>query len=119
MPTVGDIVQVMESHYPPELAESWDKVGLSVGDPDDTVKKIAFALDPTLDVVREAIDAGAQMLITHHPLLLKGINSLLPRVRRGASSTRRLAMAWRFSPRTPTPTRLAPVSTTNLPGSSG
>lgn len=74
MPTVGDIVQVMESHYPPELAESWDKVGLSVGDPDVAVKKIAFALDPTLDVVREAIDAGAQMLITHHPLLLKGIN---------------------------------------------
>ncbi|EEI62246.1 Nif3-like dinuclear metal center hexameric protein [Corynebacterium glucuronolyticum] len=74
MPTVGDIVRVMEAHYPPRLAESWDKVGLSVGDPEEQVTKVAFALDPTLDVVRAALDADAQMLITHHPLLLKGVN---------------------------------------------
>ncbi|MDK7214099.1 Nif3-like dinuclear metal center hexameric protein [Corynebacterium pyruviciproducens] len=74
MPTVGDIVRVMDSHYPPRLAEEWDKVGLSVGDPADTVTKVAFALDPTYGVVKAAIDSGAQMLITHHPLLLKGVN---------------------------------------------
>ena len=74
MPTVEDIVRVMDSHYPPRLAEEWDKVGLSVGDPADTVTKVAFALDPTYEVVKAAIDSGAQMLITHHPLLLKGVN---------------------------------------------
>ena len=74
--TVADICAAMEAAYPPHLAESWDKVGLAVGDPQAEVTRVAFALDPTGSVVEEAAARGCQMLITHHPLLLRGVNYL-------------------------------------------
>lgn len=71
MTTVADIRTVMERAYPPHLAESWDKVGLICGDPDATVNRVAFALDCTQAVAERAVELGAQMLIVHHPLLLR------------------------------------------------
>lgn len=76
MTTVADIRTVMERAYPPHLAESWDKVGLICGDPDATVNRVAFALDCTQAVAERAVELGAQMLIVHHPLLLRGVNSV-------------------------------------------
>lgn len=74
--TVGEIRAVMEQAYPPHLAESWDKVGLICGDPSAEVTKVAFALDCTQAVAERAVESGAQLLIIHHPLLLRGVHSV-------------------------------------------
>lgn len=74
--TVGDVVRVMEEAYPPHLAESWDAVGLICGDPAEAVSKVAFALDCTDAVVDAALAAGAEMLVVHHPLLLRGVTGV-------------------------------------------
>ncbi|WP_165164192.1 Nif3-like dinuclear metal center hexameric protein [Corynebacterium qintianiae] len=74
--TVADVVAALESAYPPELAEDWDQVGLICGDPADEVRKVAFALDCTQDVAERAVELGAQMLVVHHPLLLRGVSSV-------------------------------------------
>ncbi|MDU0479233.1 Nif3-like dinuclear metal center hexameric protein [Staphylococcus chromogenes] len=76
MTTVADIRGCMERAYPPHLAEPWDKVGLICGDPSDEVSKVVFALDCTQEVAQRAVDLGAQMLIVHHPLLLRGVTSV-------------------------------------------
>lgn len=74
--TVADVRTAMDAAYPPALAESWDKVGLICGDPQDEVRRIALALDCTDEVADRAIASGAQMLVVHHPLLLRGVNSV-------------------------------------------
>lgn len=74
--TVADVLAAMDAAYPPALAESWDKVGLICGDPQDEVRRIALALDCTDEVADRAIASGAQMLVVHHPLLLRGVNSV-------------------------------------------
>ena len=76
MTTVADIVAVLETAYPPALAEDWDSVGLICGDPEDQVTRTAFALEATDAVVEEALDAEAEMLVVHHPLLLRGVDSV-------------------------------------------
>ncbi|MGG5171479.1 Nif3-like dinuclear metal center hexameric protein [Pseudarthrobacter sp. J1738] len=74
--TLGEILLAVEELWPESLAESWDKVGLVSGHPGQEIKKICFAVDPTSAVIEDAIAAGADLLITHHPLLLKGVNSV-------------------------------------------
>lgn len=76
MTTVGDIRSILDTAYPPALAESWDSVGLICGDPADEVHKVAFALDCTQAVAEEAVRLGAQMLVVHHPLLMRGVTSV-------------------------------------------
>lgn len=75
-PVLSDVLVAVEELWPESLAEEWDKVGLVVGRPDADVERIMFAVDPTLEVIDEALEWGAQLLITHHPLLLKGVNSV-------------------------------------------
>ncbi|HRW20037.1 MAG TPA: Nif3-like dinuclear metal center hexameric protein [Dermatophilaceae bacterium] len=74
--TLREAVEAIEGLYPPGTAMSWDRVGLVTGDPDQQVQHIRLALDPTLAVVQEAIADGADLLLTHHPLLLRGIHSV-------------------------------------------
>lgn len=74
--TVGDICQVMDRAYPPHLAEDWDSVGLICGRREAAVNHVAFALDCTDEVAQAAISAGVDMLIVHHPLLLRGVDSV-------------------------------------------
>lgn len=81
--TVADVVAALEAAYPPQLAESWDQVGLICGDPDAAVTKVAFALDCTLEVAQAAVDAGAQLLVVHHPLLLRGVHSVAANTPKG------------------------------------
>lgn len=76
MLTVADVVGWFEDAYPPALAESWDRVGLSVGDPDAPVSRILFAVDVTDEVVTQAAGWGADLIVAHHPLLLRGVHSL-------------------------------------------
>lgn len=76
MTTLGEILGVLESAYPLEWAESWDRAGLVVGDRGAQVRRILLAVDPTLAVAREALAQRAQLLVTHHPLLLRGASFL-------------------------------------------
>lgn len=75
-PTLGQILLAVEELWPESLAEEWDEVGLVAGHPAAAVSRIMFAVDPTLDVIEEAIEWGADLLIAHHPLLLKGVTSV-------------------------------------------
>lgn len=68
---VTDVIGIMESIAPSFLAEDWDNVGLQVGQGDWPVRCIWVALDPTPDVMDAACRAGADLLITHHPLIFK------------------------------------------------
>lgn len=74
--TVGHIVNLLEGLYPPGTAEDWDKVGLVCGRRDAEVRTVLFAVDPVAEVVDQAIQLGADLLITHHPLLLRGVSSI-------------------------------------------
>ena len=75
-PTLGDVLLAVEELWPASLAEPWDEVGPVVGRPERPVTRIMFAVDPTLEVIADAISRGTQLLITHHPLLLKPVNSV-------------------------------------------
>lgn len=81
----------LERLYPPETAASWDRVGLVSGDLDQPVSLVHLAVDPTLAVIDEARAAGADLLITHHPLLLRGVHSVATTSAKGASITSLIA----------------------------
>jgi dinuclear metal center YbgI/SA1388 family protein len=75
-PTLADVVAVLDDHYPPSTAESWDAVGLVCGDPTAEVRRVLFAIDPVAAVADEAIDGGYQLLVTHHPLFLRAVHGV-------------------------------------------
>jgi dinuclear metal center YbgI/SA1388 family protein len=74
MPALKDVVDLLHGWYPPATADSWDAVGLVLGDPGARVDKVMFAVDPVLPVAREAADWGADLLVVHHPLFLKPVH---------------------------------------------
>ncbi len=76
MPTLSELVDLLHSWYPPATADSWDAVGLVAGDPDQDVRKVLFAVDPVLPVAQEAAEWGAQLLVVHHPLFLRGVHGV-------------------------------------------
>ena len=55
MPNVADLCDLLDRHFPPDTADSWDSVGLICGDPAATVSRVLFGLDPTIAVIHEAI----------------------------------------------------------------
>ena len=73
---VKQIMQMLEELCPGSFAMSWDNVGLLVGRSDKEVKTIALALDATSEVIGQAVKLGADMLITHHPLLFSGVKNV-------------------------------------------
>lgn len=77
MTTVGDIYAYMNTLAPLHMKMDWDNVGLLCGDPADEVTKVLIALDPFAHVCREAVEAGAQLLITHHPLIFHPVKALV------------------------------------------
>ena len=76
--SVAQVVAALEGRYPLELAAEWDAVGLVCGDPSAPVSRVLFAVDPVMSVVDEARDIGADMIVTHHPLFLRGVHSVAP-----------------------------------------
>ncbi|MDT0164233.1 Nif3-like dinuclear metal center hexameric protein [Actinotalea sp. AC32] len=82
--TLADVVALLDRRFPPGTAESWDAVGTVCGDPDQPVRKVLLAVDPTLAVVDEAVDWGADLLLTHHPLLLRAVHSVAATTFKGA-----------------------------------
>ncbi len=75
-PTVGDVLLAIEELWPESLAEDWDKVGLVAGRSGKRADRILFTVDPTAAVLDEALDWGATMIVSHHPLLLKPVSSV-------------------------------------------
>jgi len=76
IPSVKDILNLLNEIAPFDLAEEWDNSGLQIGSPDHQVRKMLIALDPTLEAVQEALSKKAQLLLTHHPLIFKTISSI-------------------------------------------
>lgn len=74
--TIAEVGSVVERLWPVSGAESWDAPGLVTGDPSAPVTRIHLAVDAVADSVDEAISLGAQLLLVHHPLLLRGITSV-------------------------------------------
>ena len=74
--TLREVVALLDGWYDPAWAESWDAVGLVTGDPDQPVGTVLFAVDPAPEVVREAREWGADLLVVHHPLLLTPVHSM-------------------------------------------
>ncbi|OJX70300.1 MAG: Nif3-like dinuclear metal center hexameric protein [Micrococcales bacterium 73-13] len=74
--TVAEIAAVAESLWPAAGAESWDAVGLVSGDPAASATRVLLAVDAVAATVDEAIELGADLLLTHHPLLLRGVTSV-------------------------------------------
>ncbi len=73
---LGDVTGLLDTWYDPRWAESWDKVGLVCGDPEQEVRRILLAVDPSPAVVAEALDWGADLVLVHHPLLLTPVSSV-------------------------------------------
>ena len=76
MTALRQVVSVVETLYPLRYAESWDAPGLIVGEPGADVGLVAFAADPTMAVIDEAIERGADLLICHHPLLFRSVHAV-------------------------------------------
>lgn len=74
---VKDVVDVLERLAPPSLAEPWDNVGLMIGNLDQRVTTVFVCLDVTSDNVQRAIDCGADLIISHHPLIFTSINRIV------------------------------------------
>ena len=70
MPTVAAIAAFLEQLAPFRLAEDWDNVGLLVGDGDRDVTKLMTCLTVTPASAAEAVEAGAELIVTHHPMPL-------------------------------------------------
>jgi dinuclear metal center YbgI/SA1388 family protein len=76
VPRVAELRMVLEQWYDPRRAESWDAVGLVCGDPDDNVGHVLLAVDAVPATVAEAMRVGAELLVSHHPLLLTPVHGV-------------------------------------------
>ncbi len=83
MPSLAAVLAALDELYPPSWAEGWDAVGLVCGDPDAPVERVHFAVDPVQAVADEAERLGAQLLVTHHPLFLRGVSSVAATTAKG------------------------------------
>lgn len=76
MTTVADILKFIETMAPPYMKENWDNVGLLCGSKSTPVTKILVALDPFEHVCREAAEWGAELIVTHHPIIFQAMKSV-------------------------------------------
>jgi dinuclear metal center YbgI/SA1388 family protein len=76
MPTVGDVAQVLEQLAPLALAEEWDNVGLLIGDLAWPAERVMTCLTITPETLAEAVEGGAQLIVSHHPLPFRPIASV-------------------------------------------
>ncbi|MFI6640054.1 Nif3-like dinuclear metal center hexameric protein [Streptomyces sp. NPDC050504] len=76
MPRLSEVIAALDALWPPERAEQWDAVGTVCGDLDAEVSRVLFAVDPVQDTADEAVALGAQLVVTHHPLYLRGTTTV-------------------------------------------
>ena len=82
---VKNVTDVIESFAPLSLQEKWDNSGLCVGSPEAEVNSVLLGLDCTEELVDEAIECGADMIVTHHPLIFSGLKRISPDDQVGAA----------------------------------
>ena len=75
---VRDIIETIEDFAPLSIQEGWDNSGLCVGSPEDETTSVLLGLDCTEKLVDEAIECGADMIVTHHPLIFSGLKKISP-----------------------------------------
>ena len=75
---VKEIINAIEEFAPLSIQEGWDNSGLCVGSPEDEVTSVLLGLDCTPELVDEAVACGADMIVTHHPLIFKGVKRISP-----------------------------------------
>lgn len=73
---IKDVISAIESFAPPSLQESWDNTGLQTGDPEAECTGALVCLDPTEEVVAEAVRRGCNLVVSHHPLLFHGLKHI-------------------------------------------
>ena len=73
---LSEVVDILESLWPSSGAEDWDAPGLVVGSPAHPVGSIHLMVDATLDSIAEAVEGGANLIVAHHPLLLRGVTTV-------------------------------------------
>ena len=73
---VGDITAALEVFAPLRIQESWDNSGLIIGSPEDEVHGVMVGFDCTPELIKEAVEKGCDMVVTHHPLIFKGIKRI-------------------------------------------
>jgi dinuclear metal center YbgI/SA1388 family protein len=76
MPTIGSIIDHLEQFIPLSLAADWDNVGLLLGDRAADVQKVMTCLTVTPESAAEAVESGANLVVTHHPIFFKAANRL-------------------------------------------
>jgi dinuclear metal center YbgI/SA1388 family protein len=81
--SVGDVVAFLERRYPPAWAQAWDRVGLVLGEPVAPVRTVLLVVDCVPETVEQALAVGADLVIAHHPLLLRGVSSVAPTTYKG------------------------------------
>ena len=74
--TCREIITLLQEQSPEEFACDWDNVGLLVGDFEQEIKKVYIALDATEETITEAVAEGADLLLTHHPMIFKGLKKV-------------------------------------------
>ncbi len=74
--TVREITDALEAFAPLSIQESWDNSGLCIGAPEDAVKGVLVGFDCTPELIAEAVAAGCDMVVTHHPLIFKGLKQI-------------------------------------------
>ncbi|MCM1152526.1 MAG: Nif3-like dinuclear metal center hexameric protein [Muribaculum sp.] len=84
---VRDIAAAIETYAPLRLQESYDNAGLQVGNPEHQVSAILLCLDVTEEILREALKRECNMIVSHHPLIFRGLKNLT-----GADQTQRIVM---------------------------
>ena len=108
MAALSQVVDVLETLYPLRYAEQWDEPGLIVGDLRQPVRNIAFAADPSMAVVDQAIAGGVDLLVCHHPLFFRSVHavsglgfrgescasSIVPDARCGGAYECRCSISW-------------------------
>ena len=75
-PRLSEVLEVLDSLYDPRWADPWDRVGPVCGSLGAVVERVLFAVDPTAQVIAEAIEQQADLLVVHHPLLLTPVSSV-------------------------------------------
>lgn len=84
---IKDVCQAIEAFAPLNLQESYDNAGLQVGNPDNTVSAVLLCLDVTEETIKEAKARSCNLIVSHHPLIFKGLKNLT-----GADQTQRIVI---------------------------
>ncbi|GAA2521451.1 Nif3-like dinuclear metal center hexameric protein [Pilimelia columellifera] len=81
--SVAEVVAALEHRYPTAWAETWDRVGLVLGEPGAPARRALCVVDCVPETVGQALAVGADLIVAHHPLLLRGVSSVAPTTFKG------------------------------------